>query len=283
MLKASNIFTLLKTSEELLTLHNIKEAKLDAEVLLCSILNIKRSKLFTMRSDTLTQIQLKQYQKYLERRSNREPLAYILGKTEFMGLEFNVNSNVLIPRQETELLVEEVNNQIKINNYKEILDMCTGSGCIAISVAYEKDVLVTAADISKEAIDIAVGNSRINKVSSKIEFLISNMFDNIKDKKFDIIISNPPYITREEFKTLEQELLFEPKNALVAEDDGLFFYNKIAENSKEYLNNNGIIVLELNSNISQKIVELFEIYGFIKIKIIKDYANLDRVLVLKNG
>ncbi|MDD2523375.1 MAG: peptide chain release factor N(5)-glutamine methyltransferase [Endomicrobiia bacterium] len=283
MLKASNIFTLLKTSEELLTLHNIKEAKLDAEVLLCSILNIKRSKLFTMRSDTLTQIQLKQYQKYLERRSNREPLAYILGKTEFMGLEFNVNSNVLIPRQETELLVEEVNNQIKINNYKEILDMCTGSGCIAISVAYEKDVLVTAADISKEAIDIAVGNSRINKVSSKIEFLISNMFDNIKDKKFDIIISNPPYITREEFKTLEEELLFEPKNALVAEDDGLFFYNKIAEKSKEYLNNNGIIVLELNSNISQKIVELFEIYGFIKIKIIKDYANLDRVLVLKNG
>ncbi|MDD5102234.1 MAG: peptide chain release factor N(5)-glutamine methyltransferase, partial [Endomicrobiaceae bacterium] len=245
MLKASNIFTLLKTSEELLTLHNIKEAKLDAEILLCYILNIKRSKLFTMRSDTLTQIQLKQYEKYLERRSSREPLAYILGKTEFMGLEFNVNSNVLIPRQETELLVEEVNNQIKINNYKEILDMCTGSGCIAISVAYEKDVLVTAADISKEAIDIAVGNSRINKVSSKIEFLISNMFDNIKDKKFDIIISNPPYITREEFKTLEEELLFEPKNALVAEDDGLFFYNKIAEKSKEYLNNNGIIVLEL--------------------------------------
>jgi len=283
MLNASNIFTLLKTSEEFLTLHNIKEAKLDAEVLLCSVLNIKRSKLFTMRSDSLTQIQLKQYEKYLERRSHREPVAYISGKSEFMGLEFNVNSNVLIPRQETELLVEEVNNQIKINNYKDILDMCTGSGCIAVSVAFSNDVFVTAIDISKAAVDIAANNAVINKVISRIEFLISDMFDNINKKKFDIIISNPPYITREEFKTLEQELLFEPKNALVAEDDGLFFYNKIAENSKEYLNNNGIIVVELNSNMSQKIVELFEKYGFVKIKIIKDYANLDRVLVLKNG
>lgn len=283
MLNASNIFTLLKTSEEFLTLHKIKEAKLDAEILLCSVLNIKRSKLFTMRSDSLTQIQLKQYEKYLERRSHREPVAYISGKSEFMGLEFNVNSNVLIPRQETELLVEEVNNQIKINNYKDILDMCTGSGCIAVSVAYSNDVFVTAIDISKEAVDIAANNAVINKVTSRIEFLISDMFDNINKKKFDIIISNPPYITREEFKTLEQELLFEPKNALVSEDNGLFFYNKIAKNSKEYLNNNGIIVVELNSNMSQKIVELFEKYGFVKIKIIKDYANLDRVLVLKNG
>ncbi|MFA7074353.1 MAG: peptide chain release factor N(5)-glutamine methyltransferase [Endomicrobiaceae bacterium] len=284
MLDASNIFTLLKTSEKFLSLHNISEAKLDTEILLSSILNIKRSSLFTIRSSPITEKQLRLYKSYLKRRIKREPVAYILGESEFMGLNFKITTDVLIPRQETELLVEEANRQIKHNNYRDILDICTGSGCIAVSVAYEnKNISVTASDISKEALNVALYNAKLNNVNSKIEFLISNMFNSIKDKKFDIIISNPPYITRDEFKTLEKELFFEPEKALIAEEDGISFYREIAEKGKKYLNDNGKIILELNSNISKKIVELFEMQKFKKIKIIKDYANLDRILVLKNG
>ncbi len=284
MLDASNIFTLLKTSEEFLSLHNIKEAKLDAEVLLCFVLNVKRSALFTIRNNTVTEEQLGIYQKCIQRRIKREPVSYITGKSEFMGLNFKVNKDVLIPRQETELLVETASSLIKKNGCKEILDMCTGSGCIAVSLAHENDnIFITAVDISKKALAVSSLNAEINGVASKIKFAAGDMFDNIKNQKFDIIISNPPYITKEEFINLEKELFFEPETALVAGGDGLFFYNKIAENAKKYLNDDGMILLELNSNISQKIVELFEKYEFKKIKIIKDYSNLDRVLVLKNG
>lgn len=281
---ASNVFTILKTSEQFLKSNNIKEAKIDAEVLLCGILNVKKSKLFMMRKETLDEEQLKQYKEYLSRRVAGEPVAYILGKCEFMGLEFYIDSNVLIPRQETELLAEEANNQIKINDFKEVLDICTGSGCIAVSVANSNNnISLTATDISDAAINVARKNSLINNVGDRINFVVSDMFDNINGKKFDIIISNPPYVTKEEFKTLEKELLFEPENALLAKDNGLFFYTEIARNGKKYLNNNGVIALELNSNLSFEIAELFEKVGFIKIKMIKDYSNLDRVLVLKNG
>ncbi len=283
MQNASGIFTLLKTSEKFLSSYNIKEAKLDAEILLSCVLGIKRNKLFTMRSQTLTLEELEKYKSYLQRRSTREPVAYISGKTEFMGLEFEVNNNVLIPRQETEILAEEVNNQIKTNNCRHILDLCTGSGCIAVSVAYENDVLVTATDISDKAVKLAVNNAKINNVENKIKFLTGDMFEKIGSRKFDIIVSNPPYVTQEEFKNLEQELFFEPKKALIAKDCGLFFYRQIAQNAKKYLYKNSLVIIELNSNISKKIVELFEKHGFKKIKIIKDYAGLDRVLVLKNG
>lgn len=283
MQNASAIFTLLKTSEKFLLSHNIKEAKLDAEILLSYVLGIKRNKLFTMRSQTLTLDELEKYKSYLQRRITREPVAYICGKTEFMGLEFEVNNNVLIPRQETEILAEEVNNQIKINNCRHILDLCTGSGCIAVSVSYANDVLVTATDISAKAVKLAANNARSNNVENKIKFLTGDMFEKIGSRKFDIIVSNPPYVTQEEFKSLEKELFFEPKKALIAKDCGLFFYRQIAQNAKKYLYENSLVIIELNSNISKKIVELFEQHEFKTIKIIKDYADLDRVLVLKNG
>lgn len=281
MHSASNVFTILKQATEFLISHNINEAKLDAEVLLCGVLNITRSKLFTIRKEYISQEQYQKYQKYLNRRVLREPVGYILEKTEFMGLNFKVNSNVLIPRQETELIVESANKFIKENNLKTVFDLCTGSGAIAVSVAYYNNVSVVASDISDKALQIAKDNAVINNVSNKIEFIESDMFNNIISKKFDIIISNPPYVTTDEYIGLEKELFFEPKNAFVAGNDGLAFYRIIAQRAKQYLNDKGILLLELNSNISLRIADLFK--DFHSVKIVKDYSNLDRILVVENG
>ena len=146
---------------------------------------------------------------------------------------------------------------------------------------YNDNISVTASDISSKALQVAKENAAINNVSSKIEFLESNMFANIIDKKFYIIISNPPYVTEKEYKCLERELFFEPKNAFLAGEDGLDFYRIIAENSARYLNPKGILLLELNANISLQIADLFN--DFLFVKIIKDYSGLDRILIAQNG
>lgn len=282
MQQASNIFTILKQAKEFLTSHNITEAQLDAEVLLCGVLEIPRSKLSTIRQEVLTQKQHQKYQKFLNKRITGEPVDYILGTSEFMGLQFKVNSNVLIPRPETELIVEQANKFIKENNSKTVLDLCTGSGAIAVSVAYYNDnISVIASDISKNALQVAKDNAVANKVSDKIEFIESNMFDNIIGKKFDIIISNPPYVTEKEYEDLEKEIFFEPKNAFLAGKDGLDFYRIIANKVSQYLNPKGILLLELNANISLQIANLFE--DFLFVKILKDYSNFDRILIAQNG
>ena len=278
------VFNLLQQAEKYLTLHNIEEAKLDSEVLLCGVLNITRSNLFLLRDKSLIPQQYIKYQTYIERRISGEPVSYILEKSEFMGLNFFVNKNVLIPRQETEILVEEVIKTVKQNdNLKSLLDIGTGSGCIPVSVCkYCFNISAVAADISSAALEVAKQNAILNNVSAKIIFKKSDMFGDIL-KKFDIITSNPPYISEREFKTVQKELLFEPKEALVASDDGLFFYKIISDNLKNFLNENGFAFFELNSNISNKINGLFENKGYKNIKIIKDYSGLDRVLVIQNG
>ena len=277
-----NIFNILKQATQCLILHDIAEAKTDAEVLLCGVLNITRNKLITLRQETLNQEQYKKYQKYINRRIAREPVAYILGKTEFMGLQFKVNNTVLIPRQETELIVDIANDIIKKNNISTVLDLCTGSGCIAVSIAkYNPNILVTSVDISSKALSIAKENALINEVSQQINFIESNMFNNIVGKKFDIIISNPPYVMLDEYKKLEKEIFFEPKIAFLAGTDGLDFYRVIAEKVKYFLNKDGVLLLELNANISLQIVDLFRNFIFTKIR--KDYSGLDRILIAQNG
>ncbi len=280
--KPCNVFTVLKEASDFLTSHDITEAKIDAEVLLCGVLNLSRKILPTLRKETVPQQKYDLYKKYLNERITGKPISYILQSTEFMGLNFKVTPDVLIPRSETEILVENAGELIKKNKFKKVLDLCTGSGCIAVSLAYYNDNLsVTASDISSAALITAKENAVKNKVADKINFIQSNMFDNIIKEKFDIIISNPPYVTAEEYKTLQKEIFFEPKNALVADDNGLYFYKEIARTSKRYLADNGFLLLELNSNLSSQIAELFKNFSFVKI--VKDYSQLDRILVIKNG
>ncbi len=283
MLDASNVFTLLKSAEQILKSENINEAKTDSEVLLSAVLNIKRSSLYIRGNSKVTRPQFEQYCQYISKRVERIPVAYIIGKTEFMGFEIAVNENVLIPRQETEILAEQSINIINQNNLKTALDMCTGSGCIAVSVAAMSSVSVTACDISAEALKTGIFNAGLNGVSDKIKFVESDLFSNISGQKFDIIISNPPYVTEEEFKGVAKELFFEPEKAFTAGKDGLFFYNILAEKSKAYLNRGGFIAVELNANIYKEIEDVFTRQGYVRVKIIKDYSNLNRVLVLTNG
>lgn len=281
MLDGTNIFTLLKTAEQILKSNNIEEARSDAEVLLSSVLQIKRSKLPLIRYLKATYAEISLFNEYIERRIKREPVAYITGFCGFMHYEFKVNENVLIPRPETELMVENVLETSKEHKFETALDLCTGSGCIAVSLArsgvFES---ITASDISINALETAKENALINEADG-ITFIESDMFEKFDIEKFDIIVSNPPYLTQEEYSKAAPELKYEPKTALIAGEDGLFFYDMIARDSRNFLNFEGYVFVELNSNIADKIKDIFREYGFRTVEIINDYSGLPRILKAK--
>jgi release factor glutamine methyltransferase len=278
VLDGENVYTLLKTATEFLKSKGLSEPKSDAEALLSFVLQTKRSKLPLLRSQKPINKQILQYENYVLKRSNREPVAYIVGFVDFMGFEFKVNKNVFIPRPETEILVEIALKIAKKKNKKFILDLCTGSGCIAISLdklGIFEDIV--ASDISVNALTIAKENALINNAFN-VKFVESNIFEKIQDCKFDMMISNPPYVTEYEYAGLEPELKFEPKNALTAQDDGLFFYKEISANTTKYLNDNGYIILELNSNKAEDIRQIFLNNKYANIEIINDHSGLPRIL-----
>jgi release factor glutamine methyltransferase len=278
MLDSKNVYTLLKTAEEILKSNGIPEPKSDAEVLLSFILQIKRSRLPIIRDKRLTGKYISQYKKYIFRRLKREPVAYITGHIGFMDFELKVNRSVLIPRAETELLVETALIFGKKEHKKSILDLCTGSGCIAISLAKLGNFKsITASDISKDALDIAKLNARTNNAVN-INFIESNMFNGIGDRKFDIVISNPPYVSEAEYSFLEPEISYEPKIALIAQNNGLFFYKEIGSKSNHYLKDAGFVILELNANKSDEVKQIFLDKLYKDIEIINDYAGLPRIL-----
>lgn len=191
-----------------------------------------------------------------------------------MGLKFFINENVLIPRQDTEILVEEV---LKYSNSKSIIDMCTGSGCIIISILkHSIKSFGIGVDISSKAIEVAKHNAILNDLN-QMEFIESDLFTNI-NQKFDIIVSNPPYIKTDIIKDLMPEVLHEPANALDGHKDGLYFYKEIISNAEFYLNSNGRIFFEIGYDQSEEVTKLLEEYKFKNIKVIKDYAGLDRVV-----
>lgn len=196
-----------------------------------------------------------------------------------MGLNFYVNENVLIPQSDTEILVEEVLQLLKQNVSKKILDICTGSGAIAISIAkMQENSTVTASDISEEAINIARKNSVDN--NTDIEFVLSNMFEKINGK-FDIIVSNPPYIEENVISTLPKEVQKEPYIALSGGEDGLKFYRIIAKEGKKFLNANGYIAVEIGYNQKEKVIELFEKEEYKEVYSKKDFGGNDRIVIAK--
>ena len=283
MFESENIYTMLKTAEIFLESKGIFDAKPDAEVLLSSVLKIKRSKLPILRSKKPTDIQRSRYEHYILRRSKREPIAYITGFASFMYFEFKVNKDVFIPRPETEILVESVLEFSKGKTKCSLLDLCTGSGCMAIcleKLGRFRNIVVS--DISQNAIIIARENAQINSALN-IDFIESDIFSNLSDKVFDVIVANPPYVSYEEYKLLEPELKYEPKNALVARDNGLFFYKKIVAEADKYLKEDGVVFVELNANKAESIKLIFLSNGYKDVEIIKDYAGLSRILMARKG
>lgn len=216
-----------------------------------------------------------------EKRKNKYPLQYILNKCDFMGKEFFVDENVLIPRPETELLVIEALNIIKkLPLRHSIIDIGTGSGCIPIMIKDNSpNSQITAVDISTYAISVAQKNAM--KMKTEIEFIQSDLFSNVK-QQYDLIISNPPYIPPQEKIKIQPEVKFEPDIALYTNDNkGVEFYQKIIKNGANFLNDNGYILFELGINQSALVKEFFLQYNYTEIKILKDLDNIDRVISAK--
>jgi len=214
--------------------------------------------------------------------NNGKPLQYITNNQEFMKLNFYVDSNVLIPQPDTEILVEEVLNILEKNSEKKkILDLCTGSGAIGVSIAKYTKCYITMSDISKKALEIAEKNALNNEVIDKCKFVLSNMFEDIQDK-FDIIVSNPPYIKTNIINTLEIEVQNEPILALDGGKDGIEFYRIIANNAYKYLNKEGILALEIGYDQKEEVIKLLELeekYTDIYSK--KDLSGNDRIIVCR--
>lgn len=214
------------------------------------------------------------------RAASRLPIQYIIGLADFMGEKFIVDKNVLIPRDETEILVRKSIEIIEQNNFKTALDMCTGSGCIACMIAKLTDCQVIGTDISTEALHVAFSNMEKFELFNKAIFRKSDLYSKIRtDEKFDIIISNPPYIPPQLKKSIQQEVSFEPELALYTSDEkGLEFYEKIIQKAPEFLNEKGYILFELGIGQSKDVAELLKNNGFTNIQVVKDLAGIDRVI-----
>ncbi len=214
------------------------------------------------------------------RAKTHQPIQYIIGQADFMGEKFLVTPSVLIPRDETELLVRKAIEIINKNNFTQILDMCTGSGCIACMIAKLTPAQVVGTDISTEALHTAFSNMGKFELFNKATFRKSDLFAKIReDEKFDMIVSNPPYIPPKNKQTIQKEVSFEPDLALYTTDEkGLEFYEKITQTAPQYLNKNGYLMFELGINQSHDVAEILNKNGFSQIQVLKDLANIDRVI-----
>ncbi len=248
----------------------------EVDWLVCEVLNISRGQLRLQTK--VTQAQKNAIENATNKRIKGEPITKIFGKTNFFGYDFKVTKDVLSPRMETEILVEQVLKYAKAK--MNILDLCTGSGVIAISIAKNVNANIVATDISDKALLVAQENAESNQV--KVVFKNSNLFENLKKgKKFDIIVSNPPYIPTQDIAKLDKEVKeYDPKLALDGGEDGLEFYRKIIKESVNYLTLNGMIFFEIGINQKKHIVEMLE-ENFENIKVIKDYNKIDRVIYAK--
>lgn len=261
----------------------IESPRLNAELLLSHILNCKRLDLYLMFERPLTQEEVKTYREYIARRGKFEPLQYIIGEVDFYDLKLKVNKNVLIPRPETELLIEEAIKLCSENEIKNIFDVGTGSGNIPIALAKNLNgVRVTSIDQSEEAIQVATENAEINEVADKIVFLVTDFEEYQAGEKFDLMVSNPPYVSKEDYSTLQKEILeYEPIDSVTDNSDGYKFYRLITKRANEMLTNGGYLLFEMAEGQSEKIKNILIENKFNEIKIVKDYQNIDRVIIGK--
>ncbi len=273
---------LLKYGKEKLEQQKVEDASIISRILMQYVLEIDRNKLIINKKDNVDINKEKEYKECIEKIVKGTPIQYITNNQEFMRLNFYVDENVLIPQPDTEILVEEVIKSIDIMGNIEILDMCTGSGCIGISLAKNiENTKVTLVDISKEAIEIAKKNAIQNGVENKVNFIQSDMFENVKGK-FDIIVSNPPYIRTDIIQTLDRQVQAEPYIALDGGEDGLDFYKVLINEAYKYLKKNGKIFLEIGYDQKKEVENLAKkSKHYKKIETIKDLSQNDRVIILE--
>lgn len=266
-----------ETGKGALAAAGIEEAELDARLLLEEICGTDRNTLLVHGDRNVTEEELAQYKEMLEKRSAHIPFQQIIGRQSFMGLDFYVDENVLIPRQDTELLVEEALQEL--HDGMRILDMCTGSGCILLSLLkYSNDCEGIGADISEEALKVAERN-RVQLGLENAAFIRSDLFEAVEGK-FDLLVSNPPYICSDVIDTLMPEVReHEPRQALDGSADGLHFYRRILADCRAYLKPGGMLLFEIGYDQGEAVKRLMEENGFLEVEVKKDYGGLDRVVL----
>lgn len=289
--KTWHVAEILNFTADYLKKNAFENPRLNAERLLAHTLNLNRIDLYLNFDRPLAKPELARFRLSIKRRLTHEPLQYIIGETEFFSLPFLVNPNVLIPRPETEILVEKVIEKCKKNfpNKSEvsILDVGTGSGCIAVALAkHLKNAILTAIDISSAALETAKENARRNKVEDRMEFKqIDFMDENLPlslPQKFDVIVSNPPYISSAEFDKLPGEVKnFEPPQALKDGKDGLGFYRRLAETFPKVINSHSFLAVEVGLGQAQFVKEIFAQNQFSEIEVYNDLNEIERVVCCK--
>lgn len=271
---------ILNQAVEKLRSEGIDRPRTNAELLLEAVLNVKKIDLYLNRDLILTPQQIEKYNQFIQERISGKPVQYIIGRTEFFGLEFEVNENVLIPRPETETLVEIVIARLRNSPQAKIIDLGTGSGAIAISLAKNlKDSFIFATDISADALTVAKTNAKKHSVEKRIDFLCGDLFEPLKNKNLegsiDCVVSNPPYVSQDEFDQLPPEVKdHEPIVALKTDEEGTFFHKKIIEGSLDFLKKGGIIALEVGLGQASKVADLIRNHeNFKDIEIKEDWGG----------
>ncbi len=269
-------------STEYLAKKNIESSRVNAEHLLAHVLNCKRLDLYLAFDRPLKEEEITSYREFIRRRSVSEPLQYIIGSVEFYGVQLKVNTSVLIPRPETEILVEKILENINKDDSIKILDIGTGSGNIAISLAKNlPNVSITAIDISEDALKVAKENSELNNMNGKVIFKRMDFINetDLTQNNFDLIVSNPPYISENEYSVLMPELKnYEPKIALSDSKDGLQFYREISKKARNFLKPKGKLFYEIGMGQAEEVKNILSQNNYSGIEIFKDYSNIERVV-----
>lgn len=255
----------------------IEDANLDAWLLLEYVSGISRSWYFVHEDEEISEDDIEEYQILIEQRGKHIPLQQLTKEAYFYGMKFFVNENVLIPRQDTEVLVEQVLSLSKEKENLKLLDMCTGSGCILLALlANLKQASGTGVDLSEKALEVAQRNSK--ELGIEVSWVQSDLFDKVSGS-YDIIVSNPPYIETSVIEGLMDEVkLYEPRMALDGTEDGLFFYREITMQAGKYLKNNGILAFEIGYNQGKAVSEFMKENGYKEVQVLQDLAGLDRVV-----
>lgn len=273
----------LQEGTECLKKAKVPEPELDAWILLGYAAKVERSRYYLDPERELSEKESSLYMEAIRRRSSRIPLQHITGEQEFMGFSFRVNPHVLIPRQDTEILVETALE--KAENHMRILDLCTGSGCIIISLSKmilegrepAWEIECEGSDISPEALKTAKGNA--DRLGARVHFIQSDLFENIRGA-YDMIVSNPPYIQTSEIEELQDEVrLYDPRIALDGKEDGLYFYRRIIEEAREHLSEKGWLLFEIGWDQKEAVSNLMGEAGYTLVTVKKDLAGLDRVVM----
>ena len=275
-----NIQSAVKEGTNILKSNYIQTAQLDTEILMAKVLGAKREYIILNNHKNLDDDNLEYFRKLIKERAKRKPIAYLLNKKFFWDSEFYVDKNTLIPRPDTEIIIEEILRLTKYKNKINILDIGVGSGCILLTILKErKNFYGTGIDISKKTLDISKINAENLKVSSRVKFYKSDI-DKFAKGKYDLIVSNPPYIKSCDLKYLESDVInFEPKLALDGGLDGLSEIRKVIKKSSELIKKNGKFILEIGFDQKNKVINLLKQKGFYINSTLKDFANNDRCII----